>query len=96
MFYIPIFMGYPCIVPCGLHAVVGHECVIACSPVLLSGLAEPSDSSAQVISSMKLRHTSSLPQCFFDPLCQCLERFAEADADCFHVLKVNSFGSSPI
>jgi len=49
------------IVPGRLHAVMGHEGLVAFSPVLALALVQLADSSRQMIGAVLLGHASYLP-----------------------------------
>jgi hypothetical protein len=85
LFYIPILMSHPSIVPGRLHAVVGHERIVPLSPVFMSRLVQVTHRCAEMIGAVLLGYSAQLPQCFFDALGQSLEGFAEADADRFRI-----------
>src|SRR5258708_5297415 len=85
LLYIPIFMGYPGIVPRWLHPVMSHKRLVALRPVLHAALALLLDCRAQMISAVVLWNASDLPQAVFNPLSQSLKAFAEADPRRLHI-----------
>jgi hypothetical protein len=62
LFDIPILMRDARIVPGRLHAVMGHEGLVAFRPVLALALVQLANSSRQMIGAVLLRYASYLPQ----------------------------------
>jgi len=85
LFHIAVLMSHPGIVPGRLHAVVGHERLVACGPLLFLFRFQVLHGGTQVIGPMLLGHSTQLPQRFFDAFSQRLEGFAEADAHRFRI-----------
>src|SRR6266699_413341 len=85
LFYVSILMGNAGIIPGRLHAVVGHECMIALGPIFSLFCAQVPHSCAQMVGAMLLWNPADLPKRFLDPFGEGLKALAEADARCFRV-----------
>ncbi len=78
LFHIAVLMSHPRIVPGRLHAVVGHECLVAGGPLLFLCRFQVLYRRTQVIGPMLLRHSAQLPERFFDAFSQRTDRFRQS------------------
>src|SRR6266852_7496767 len=82
---VPIFMGNADIVPGGLHAIMGHQRLIASGPVFFLLLAQLTDCRTQMVGTMLLWDTADLPEALFNAFGERFECLAEADESGFHI-----------